>query len=152
MNSLTKLFYRSAALLFLLFSFQFIHFNATLAQESPTPQAETPKSNADAPSLPKSPQRFDSSLTSVTLALFWTLGLFVVLVFLVKFSSPLRFRSSSGAFKTVESGFIMRGKVELATISWRDKSILIARSGDSIVKLSEIESSAQETPGANLEK
>ena len=136
MNATKKIIFTS--LLFVLLGFLFVRCDVAFSQDAPVIESSQPET-VDA-SLPNVPKRPVDSLTSTTLALLWTLALFVVLVFLVKFASPLRFRASSGSFKTVESSFIMRGKVELATVAWRDKLILIARSGDSIIKLSEVAS------------
>ncbi len=141
MNTNKKFFFRTLSIIF--FGLLFVRCDAAFSQDAPVIESSQPET-VDA-SLPNVPKRPVDSLTSTTLALLWTLALFVVLVLLVKFASPLRFRASSGSFKTVESSFIMRGKVELATVAWRDKLILIARSGDSIVKLSEIASEIKES-------
>jgi len=135
----------------LLLGLLFFNFNVVYSQES-TPKMESSQPQTIVSSLPNVPKQSDNSLTSTTLALFWTLAFFIVLVCLVKFASPRRFFASSGAFKTVESSFVMRGKVELATVAWRNKLILIARSGDSLVKLSEIESEENEESNVNLKK
>ncbi len=136
MNATKKIIFTSLS--FVLFGLLFVCCDAAFSQDA-TPEIESSQSATVDASLPSVLKQSDNLLASTTLALLWTLALFVVLVCLVKFASPGRFRSTSGAFKTVESSFIMRGKVELATVSWRDKLILIARSGDSVVKLSEVD-------------
>ena len=136
MNATKKIIFTSLS--FVLFGLLFVLCEVAFSQDA-TPEIESSQSATVDASLPSVPKQSDNLLASTTLALLWTLALFVVLVCLVKFASPGRFRSSSGAFKTVESSFIMRGKVELATVAWRDKLILIARSGDSVVKLSEVD-------------
>ena len=136
MNATKKIIFTSLS--FVLFGLLFVLCEVAFSQDA-TPEIESSQSATVDASLPNVLKQSDDLLTSTTLALLWTLALFVVLVCLVKFASPGRFRSSSGAFKTVESSFIMRGKVELATVAWHDKLILIARSGDSVVKLSEVD-------------
>jgi len=120
--------------------------------DSAAPAESTDDSSKESEKEAKVPRTMIEPLSSSLLPLFWTIGLLFALVFLVKFSSFLRFGRSGGAFKTIESGYTMRGRVELATIKWRDKSILLARSGDVLVKLSETEREPEEENVASEEK